>query len=100
MHNERIDEKIFAQMMFSHLPPFLRQEGMKCPPAMRGRLLLPLLALFSLAWAGGDDILGPITRFDSKGQLPQSNAAAQAVQRGGPVVGIAGDDHVLLVASR
>lgn len=64
-----------------------------------------LLLVLCLGWlpsntAVADDVLIPVTRFDSKGQLPQSNAAAQAVERGGAVVAIVGRSEILFVAPR
>lgn len=42
--------------------------------------------------------ISPLTRFDAKGQLPQSDAAARAVARGGPLVALSLKEAVLLVA--
>ncbi len=44
--------------------------------------------------------ISPLTRFDAKGQLPQSDAAARAVARGAPVIALSTQDAVLLVAPR
>jgi len=44
--------------------------------------------------------ISPLTRFDAKGQLPQSDAAARAVARGGPLVALSLKEAVLLVAPR
>jgi hypothetical protein len=44
--------------------------------------------------------ISPLTRFDARGQLPQSDAAARAVARGGPLVALSLKEAVLLVAPR
>ena len=47
---------------------------------------------------GGAGLISPLTRFDAQGRLPQSEAAARAVAKGGPVVAIAAAEAVVLVA--
>lgn len=68
--------------------------------AWRALLLVLCLGWLPSSTALADDVLIPVTRFDSKGQLPQSNAAAQAVERGGAVVAIVGRSEILFVAPR
>jgi hypothetical protein len=71
------------------------------PPCL---LLLSLLHLLLplLPGAVAEDFspISPLTRFDAKGQLPQSDAAARAVARGGPLIALSLKEAVLLVAPR
>ena len=65
-------------------------------------LALFLLLLLLLPGALAEDFspISPLTRFDAKGQLPQSDAAARAVARGGPLIALSLKEAVLLVAPR
>lgn len=67
-------------------------------------LLLSLLHLLLLLLPGAvaEDFspISPLTRFDAKGHLPQSDAAARAVARGGPLIALSLKEAVLLVAPR
>jgi hypothetical protein len=44
--------------------------------------------------------IAPLTRFDARGRLPQSDAAARAVDRGLPVVALTGAECIVLAAPR
>lgn len=63
-------------------------------------LLLLLLLLLPGILAEDFSPISPLTRFDAKGQLPQSDAAARAVARGGPLIALSLKEAVLLVAPR
>ena len=71
-------------------------------PPLPCLLALFLLVLLLLPGALAEDFspISPLTRFDAKGQLPQSDAAARAVARGGPLIALSLKEAVLLVAPR
>lgn len=71
------------------------------PPSLLVLSLLHFLLLL-LPGAVAEDFspISPLTRFDAKGQLPQSDAAARAVARGGPLIALSLKEAVLLVAPR
>jgi len=70
------------------------------PPLPCFLLFLLLLLLLPGLLAEDFSPISPLTRFDAKGQLPQSDAAARAVARGGPLIALSLKEAVLLVAPR
>lgn len=69
-------------------------------PLLLAFLLLSFILLPGVALAEDFGPISPLTRFDAKGQLPQSDAAARAVARGGPLIALSLKEAVLLVAPR
>ena len=62
-----------------------------------------MLGMMIIILACGVEAIAPLTKFDSKGQIPQSDAAAKAVAKGFPVLALSGmhdDDgsYLILIA--
>jgi hypothetical protein len=87
-------------------PPSPRQTTiMRGPLRLLPFLLLSIIIITTTTQVHADSdgggaagLISPLTRFDAQGRLPQSEAAARAVAKGGSVIAIAAAEAVLLVA--
>ena len=69
----------------------------RSPPFSFVRPLVAIL-LCIIGTCESEEAVPPLTRFAPGGKLPQNEAASRAVDRGGLVLGLTGEDCVVLVA--